>query len=74
MAWDKETVKNRLEMWLAAEAAVATGQEYRIGTRFLRRADLKTIREQILFWKRELDKLESGQRGARVMRVVPRDL
>ncbi|QGR00085.1 hypothetical protein EHS13_13710 [Paenibacillus psychroresistens] len=61
-------------MWLDAEAAVATGQEYRIGTRSLRRVDLKDIREQMLFWNRQVEQLQSGRQGMRVMRVVPRDL
>lgn len=74
MAWTKEQAKARLDLWLAAEVAVAGGQEYRIGTRSLRRVDLKDIRGQILFWKRELDKLENGRRGGvRVQRFVPRD-
>ncbi len=72
--WTKDEAKERLSMWLSAEGAVATGQEYRIGTRSLKRADLKEIRNQILFWKRQVDQLESGRKGGgRVMRVVPRD-
>lgn len=72
-AWSQQVARDRLDMWLAAEAAVATGQEYQIGTRSLRRADLKQIHEQIMFWKGEVEKLESGRRGPRVMRIVPRD-
>lgn len=73
-AWTKEQARERLDMWLKAEEGVSTSQEYRIGTRTLRRADLKEIREQILFWKRQLDQLEGGRGGgARVMRLVPRD-
>lgn len=74
VAWTLKQARERLDMWLAAEAAVATGQEYRIGTRSLKRVDLKEIRNQILFWKRQLDQLESGRTGGgRVLRVVPRD-
>ncbi|MGG1638218.1 DUF6148 family protein [Paenibacillus sp. NRS-1760] len=71
--WTKEVAQERLDMWLAAEAAVATGQEYSIGQRSLKRADLSEIREQMLFWNRELQSLSSGRKGARVMRFVPRD-
>ncbi|WP_227013932.1 DUF6148 family protein [Paenibacillus psychroresistens] len=72
--WTLVQAKERLQMWLDAEAAVATGQEYRIGTRSLRRVDLKDIREQMLFWNRQVEQLQSGRQGMRVMRVVPRDL
>lgn len=74
MAWTLKDAKERLAMWLEAEASVATGQEYRIGTRYLKRVDLNHIRDQIIFWKREVDKLTTGRRGATVRRAVPRDL
>ena len=38
-------------MWLDAEAALATSQSYKVGTRELRRADLPEVREQIEFWE-----------------------
>lgn len=72
--WTKEFARERLNMWLAAEEAVAAGQEYRIGTRSLRRVDIQDIRNQIAFWQRQLEQLESGRKGgARVKRFVPRD-
>lgn len=74
MTWTLQTAQSHLEAWLAAELAVASGQSYRIGTRYLNRADLAQIREQIKFWRNEVVRLTSGQRGARVFRVVPRDL
>lgn len=74
-AWTLEQAKQHLASWLEADAACATGQSYRIGTRSLTRADVSEIAERISFWKREVEKLSSGRRGgARVMRVVPRDL
>lgn len=69
----KELATERLKMWLDAEAAVATGQSYQIGTRRLDRANLHQIREQINYWQKELLKAE-GKRQRRVTRVVPRDL
>lgn len=76
-AWTLETAKAHLEEWLKAELAVTTGQSYKIGSRELDRANLYQIREQIKFWRKEVDKLESlatGKGPRRVIRVVPRDL
>lgn len=75
MSWiSLEQAKARLQMWLEAEAVVATGQSYKIGTRSLTRASLSDIRQQISFWRNEVAKLESGRgSGARIFRAVPRD-
>lgn len=74
-SWTLEEAKNMLASWIEAEVAVSTGQSYRIGTRQLERANLKEIADRINFWRREVERLEAGRRpGARVMRVVPRDL
>lgn len=67
----------RLEIWLEAEAAIASGQSYMIDNRRLERANLAQVREQIKFWQNELTKAEaaaSGRRRRRTMRIVPRDL
>lgn len=74
MSWTLDEAKTHLAAWLAAELAVSTGQSYSIGSRRLERADLADIRNQIKFWRNEVDKLSAGSRGARVMRIVPRDL
>lgn len=69
-----EFIQSRLQMWLDAEAAVATGQSYKIGSRELKRADLSMIRDQIEWWERKLAE-STGKGGARrAFRVVPRDL
>jgi hypothetical protein len=73
-AWELEEARMHLNTWLQAEIAVASGQSYRIGTREVTRADLANIRERINFWRREVERLEKGRAGARVLRVVPRDL
>lgn len=46
----KELCNKKLNTWLAAEEAVATGQSYQIGNRMLTRADLKQIRDQMEYW------------------------
>lgn len=75
MSWTLQTARSRLNAWLEAELAVSTGQSYRLGSKQLTRANLSDIREQIQFWRSEVARLERGNRpGARVMRVVPRDL
>jgi len=67
-----ETARKMVKQWVAAEEAVMTGQEYRIGTRSLRRADLRMIGERIKYWKCELEQLE-GVNRIRVRQVIPRD-
>lgn len=76
-AYDLETAKKHLNAWLEAELAVSTGQSYQIGSRRLDRANLYQIREQIKYWKNEVEKIELSQRRKgkiRTMRAVPRDL
>lgn len=64
-----------LASWLSAEAAIATGKSYVIGDRRLDRPDMPDVRKQIAFWRSELDRLLHGRKtGARVKRVIPRDL
>ena len=43
----KEICQKKLNTWLAAEEAIATGQSYQIGSRMLTRADLKQVREEM---------------------------
>jgi len=71
----QEELKNAREMhklWMQAEMAVMTGQEYRIGSRNLRRADLRDIADRIRYWKSEVERLE-GKTRIRVQQVIPRD-
>jgi antitoxin (DNA-binding transcriptional repressor) of toxin-antitoxin stability system len=72
-----ETARERLALWLEAEAAVATGQSYTIGTRTLTRANLNAIRAEIVFWDNKVAETEAAatRRGrSRVFQVIPRDL
>lgn len=69
----KEMAREMLQLWLDAERAVTTGKSYTIGTRSLTRANISEIAERIKYWRNELAKLESGRRGIRVVRVIPRD-
>ena len=74
MSWvTLEEARENLKMWLDAEKAVATGQSYKIGTRSLNRASLSDITERIRFWRSEIERLEAGKQGAKVMRAIPLD-
>ncbi len=75
--FSKKLCKSKLQTWLDAEEAVATGQSYQIGTRMLTRADLKQIREQMEYWAGKLAEAEAEEKYGgrnRVFRFVPRDL
>lgn len=72
-----QKAKERLAAYYEAEMAVLTGQEYRIGSRTLRRADLEQIRSAINELERLVQQLEaqaSGSTANRVKRVVLRDI
>ena len=72
-----EEARKHLEVWLSAEAEIATSQSYTIGTRSLTRANLKEVREQIKFWQNKVAELENcaARKGRnRIYRAVPRDL
>lgn len=76
-AWTLETAQLHLNAWLDAEIAVTAGQSYTIGSRQLDRANLYQIREQIKFWRNEVEKLQAignGKGRNRTFRIVPRDL
>ena len=73
----KKLCQEKLNTWLAAEEAVATGQSYQIGTRMLTRADLKAIRQQMEYWAGKLAEAEAEEQSGgriRAFRAVPRDL
>ena len=73
----KELCKKKLNTWLAAEEAVATGQSYQIGSRMLTRADLKQIREQMEYWAGKLAQAEAEEKNGgrnRAYRAVIRDV
>lgn len=65
--------KARLKTYLEAEEAVLLNQEYTIGTKSLKRADLGTIREAIKELEKQIDILEAGGKN-KAFRFVPRDI
>lgn len=75
--FSKKLCQQKLNTWLAAEEAVATGQSYQMGTRMLTRADLKQIREEMEYWANQLAIVESEEKQNgrnRVYHFVPRDV
>lgn len=73
----EELCQQKLNTWLAAEEAIATGQSYQIGSRLLTRADLKQVREEMEYWAGKLAEAEAeGKYGGRnrAYRAVARDV
>jgi hypothetical protein len=66
-----EQAQARLDQYLAAEEAVLLGQQYEIGGRMLRRADLQAIQEGIRIWDDRVEKL-SAKAAGRVRAISPR--
>lgn len=72
----KKLCEEKLNTWLAAEEAIATGQSYQLGTRMLTRANLSDVRSEIEYWAGKLAEAEAAeQRGGRnrIFQFVPRD-
>lgn len=74
-------IKERLALYYAAERAILGGaQEYRIGTRQLRRGDLQYIQREIDRLRNDKDELENalsnctGPNQRKSYRIVYRDL
>jgi len=61
--------ETQLSLWIAASTAVASGQEYRIADRSLKRANLADIQAQITFWDSQVKRLTRG--GIRVIGATP---
>lgn len=75
--FSKEICKQKLQTWMDAEDAIATGQKYQIGNRMLTRADLEAVRKQMEYWAGKLAEAEAEEKNGgrnRVYRGVPRDV
>jgi hypothetical protein len=55
----------KLALYLEAEEKVLGGQEYTIGSRSLKRADLAEIRSGITYWNGKVNELSNGGGGIR---------
>ena len=75
--FSKELCSKKLNTWLAAEEAVATGQSYQIGTRMLTRAALKQSGAHMESWAAtgaEAEAAETTGGRNRLYHFVPRDV
>ena len=73
----KEICQKKLNTWLAAEEAIATGQSYQIGSRMLTRADLASVRKQIDYWNNKVmqaEAVEENHGRNRTYHFVYRDM
>ncbi len=66
--------KKRLKMYYEAEEAVLLNQEYTIGTKSLKRADLSTIRAAIRDLEGQIESLEASGGKNKAFRFIPRDV
>lgn len=69
-----ERYKKRLQMYYEAEEAVLLNQEYTIGTKSLKRADLSTIRAAIKDLEGQIEALENTGGKNKAFRFLPRDI
>lgn len=70
---DLTTAQQKLDLWLAALDAIATGQSYSIGGRSLTRANLSDVQAQVEYWDGKVQRLSAngGRSGMRVRGVTP---
>lgn len=68
-----ERVEKRLNLYYKAEEAILSGQEYSLGSRKLRRADLSEVQSMIGTLEKEVKSLEAGGKNI-VVRAVPLDI
>ena len=65
----------KLEIWQAALDACAEGQSYQMKSTTLTRVDVDKCLQMVKYYEGQVERLgQTRGRGARVMRVVPRDL
>ena len=75
--YSKALCEKKLNTWLAAEEAIATGQRYQIGTRMLTRADLEAVRKEMEYWAEKLAEAEAEEKTGgknKLFRFVARDV
>ncbi|BBF41994.1 hypothetical protein lbkm_0676 [Lachnospiraceae bacterium KM106-2] len=69
-----ESYKRRLDLYYEAEEAALNNQEYTIGSRTLKRADLAEIRKAIQDLESKVTALEErGTTKRKVARIIPLD-
>ena len=72
-----EVAKSMFEAAKTAYLSACTAQEYRVGSRSKRAADLKNLRQDMEYWDnkvKELKAVAAGKGRRRSYRITPRDL
>ncbi len=59
-AWSLKEAQEYLKEALEARSRILKAQEYGIGDKRTKRAELEQINEDIRFWKREVERLQRG--------------
>jgi len=65
------TATARLQLYLDAEAAILARQEYRIGDRLMKFADLAEVRAGVELWNRRVQQLSSTAGNGRGRSFTP---
>ncbi len=65
------TAQTQLDAYLAAETAILSGQEYTIGIRRYKRADLEAVQAGITLWNQRVQDLSARQRRGRSITPSP---
>ena len=55
--------ETQLALWIAADAALAAGQSYRLGERQLTRVDAEQVRANIVYWENKVASLSNSRNG-----------
>lgn len=58
-----QEAKDSLAAWKKASIALATGKSYQINGRSLTRANASEIKDMLLFWQNEVNRLIGGRRS-----------
>lgn len=64
-AFTAQQLRDRLALYIAAEAKILSGQSYQLGERRLQRADLGEVTAEIRRLASEIARAESSASGAR---------
>jgi hypothetical protein len=65
-----EQAEERLAGWLAADAALQTGQTVKFNDRLLTRADAAEVRNNIDYWQKKCQELDAAATGRGRSRTV----
>ncbi len=68
-AWSLDEAKQYLKEALEARSRILRAQEYGIGDKKTKRAELEQINQDIAFWRKEVERLEkiaSGKKGLNI--------